>query len=908
LTNRHFGIAGDEESAQETPRAGGGRRWLAWIIAMAAALWIVNAGLSLLIQHTRLNRKFTEHLEAAFGRPVEVGRYEFRLWAGPALEAESVVVAEDPRFGNEYFLRAESLTVRLRWLSLLRGRLELGTLSLSHPSLNLVRNPNGDWNLYEWLPRPAGTPAANAPPRSQANPPMGPIRSNAYVLRFQKIEIDGGRINFKSGVEKLPFAFVHVAGTVETESAGRWRIDLNATPMRAATAVQQPGTLHLTGSVGGTSSRLKPATLELTWRDAALTDVLRLARSYDYGVHGGVALLLDAQTEGDDWLLSGRAEFRQIHRWDLAIRPDNPSLNLIAQGKLNLPGRRLDVTHATLETPHSNVHAMGRLDWSGAKPSARSDSPGTRLDVNSDSLAMSEALAWLRAFHATVAEDLELRGTAKLKMTLRGWPLQLTEGSLSTGAGELTGKELRAEVRIGAGEANYDAKGLRISPVAISVGATQTTLTAEGSARLGAVPASQLRVTGGMDQLRDILTISKALGWDISGGWDFGGPWRCDLRWQGGRIPWRAEPTGNITWGSEAAAGTIRAPFLNQPIEGIRARVDFKAGDRHVTLESAQAFGARWSGTLDGKRSAEPEWQFALAADRLSAAELDLWLNPRWRESFLDRMLPFLNPSAQAGAAPDNLRASGRLGVGELTLGTLEARKLQGELTLDGRRIEFANVTGQIAGGTLSGSLDAGVVAPPAYHAGVQWAGVEVGQLTANAPGLARLFAGAASGEISLHARGANRADLLASLECEGTARVANAGLREINLAESIRSGTTRAGTSEFREANATFTCANRAIHFRQLNFGVAGAGKRGASGAATGSASAEIEGTGSVDFLGGLDLRMEETAGGGESKPRAENISGTTARAGGAAGAAAQVSGTARNPIFRKIAAAKPQ
>ena len=140
--------------------------------------------ISLAIQHTRLRRILTARIEAAFGRPVEVGSYDFSLWSGPALEANSVTVGEDPRFGHEYFLRAESMTVRLRGQSLLRGRIDLGTLSLTRPSLNLVRNSAGEWNLAEWLPQPAGNP-------SFSEVPVGPSLPSSAV-RFRRIEVDGG--------------------------------------------------------------------------------------------------------------------------------------------------------------------------------------------------------------------------------------------------------------------------------------------------------------------------------------------------------------------------------------------------------------------------------------------------------------------------------------------------------------------------------------------------------------------------------------------------------------------------------------------------------------------------------------------------------------------------------------------
>ena len=214
------------------------RRWANIIALFLAALWIANITISLAIRHTSLQRRITARLDAAFGRPVEVGSYRFSLWGRPTLEARSVTVSEDPRFGHEYFLRADSLTISLRWRSLLRGRLEFGGIWLGHPSLNLVRNPDGDWNVAEWLPQfsaASGSRVAAAPKFLTA--------SNA--LRFSRIHVDSGRINFKRAQEKLPFALVGVTGYVEPEGNGEWRLDIEAAPARAAVILQQAGMLHL---------------------------------------------------------------------------------------------------------------------------------------------------------------------------------------------------------------------------------------------------------------------------------------------------------------------------------------------------------------------------------------------------------------------------------------------------------------------------------------------------------------------------------------------------------------------------------------------------------------------------------------------------------------------------------------
>ena len=67
------------------------------------------------------------------------------------------------------------MTARLRWLGLLRGHFEFGTMSFTRPSLILVRNTEGHWNLERWLPpaRPAAAQGASpAAPQSRAESPI----------------------------------------------------------------------------------------------------------------------------------------------------------------------------------------------------------------------------------------------------------------------------------------------------------------------------------------------------------------------------------------------------------------------------------------------------------------------------------------------------------------------------------------------------------------------------------------------------------------------------------------------------------------------------------------------------------------------------------------------------------------
>jgi hypothetical protein len=534
--------------------------WLPKLVALLLVFfWSANLGISLLITHTRLQRRITGRLQTVFGRPVEVARYDFSLWGGPTLEAQAVTFAEDPRFGHEYFLRAESLTLRLRWQSLLRGHMELGTVSLARPSLNLVRNSEGDWNLGEWLPRPSTASTLPAPSPQAASQPN---------VRFTRLEVDSGRINFKRGDEKIPFAFITVNGYLEPDGPGRWRVNLEATPTRAALVLQTPGTIYLSGSLGGTSSRLRPASLDLAWGEASISDVLRLFRGYDYGVRGNIAVVAHAETQGDVWNLQARSQVRELHRWDMAMRADNPAFDVNAKMILNPLASSLAISGATIEAPSSFARATANFNWTDSENNFSVVSHTNRIEISQSQIDLKDALAWLRGFRPDVAADLAVSGTATTTANFFGWPPQLANVTTTIKTAELTSPRLRAPARLSQFRLHYDPSGILLLPASIIFGAPDGQ---NGLFRLESSTAADrgspvFRLMGSLPQVRDLIATASALGWNISRGWDLSGPVRCDLRWpanlHGSSLPWNAQPVGTIEWGAEVGNAALLTPFL----------------------------------------------------------------------------------------------------------------------------------------------------------------------------------------------------------------------------------------------------------------------------------------------------------------------------------------------------------
>ncbi len=866
-----------------------------WLRRTALALLVLAASSAVIsrsLQAGRVRRYLNGRLEAAFGRPVEVGEFSFSLLAGLRLEADSITVAEDPGFGHEYFLRAERLAAGLRWSSLARGRFEFGTLSFTRPSLNLVRAPDGHWNVESWLPPPVSLTSA------------GPAPAGAIVsARLHRIEVDTGRINFKLGADKHPFALVEVTGVLEQESPGRWRIDLEARPMRAAVSLQEAGTLRVRGRIAGTSARLQPAELAVTWQGASLADALRLVRGQDYGVRGQLQVELTARsgapgasasaaanhstplhdTSGDGgsapWSFSGTARLRGVHRWDLPQRPGDPALNLRAEAQWLPAEARLEFTKGLVEAPRSSVEVTGRVEWkAGIDPQFR---------VRSSWIHFADLLAWHRAFRPGVAENLNLDGNAEMDFIVRGWPPRLEQGELSSSGARLRAAGLPAPVRVGGILARVRRGRLELAPTTLSFataaqGGTAAPVEPSQPSHIrprpgvsGAVPHNALRVqgtagpgearstagpqawqftlelSGQTDRAQDWLAAAQGLCYTVHRGWSAEGPAEVRLTWRGSFRPFATTASGTI----DLRGLAVRTSYLNQPVVFTNAGIELRGSERRVTLAVAAAFGGRWEGTL---RRSDPAavWEFDLTADHLDVAELDRWLGPRARPSLLERVVPFATAgrnTAELDAVLGGLRGRGRLRVEELVVSPLSLGKLHGQAEIDGRSIAVRDAQGEFYGGSIKGSFNARLGAGPAYDFDVQFERVDLKSLSGATASLQERFAGAASGTLTLAAHGVGRQGLLRSLEGYGMLSARGARMRGLDVRAVFLGGGARAGVSQFAAADARFSLAAGKITIEKLQLS---------------DREDAYEAEGSVDFSRALDLRIRPAASGMENRP----------------------------------------
>jgi uncharacterized protein involved in outer membrane biogenesis len=827
------------------------RKRLVWWSALPILLVTVASwSFSFVLQAGWLRRSLSARLTATLGRPVEVAHFGFTILGGPHFEADSVTVSEDPHFGQEYFLRADRLTARLRLAALIHGRMEFDRLSLSRPSLNLVRSADGQWNVQSWLP-----PTNAQLPAHVYGPPA------EMAAHASQIEIEAGRINFKKGAEKLSFALVDVSGSLSLQSAGRWYLDLQAQPMRAAIVLQKSGTLHLQGTVGGTSARLQPADLRLSWENASLADAARLAGGTDYGLRGVldadfVAHISRADVGGmaSPWKIQGGLRLQAIHRWDLVGRADNPALNVKLTAAWRPGESRLEMDHWLVEAPHSNLGGDANVDWShGFNP---------EVHLLASEIGFLDLVTWSRAFFPSRAEDLAMTGGAGIEGEFIGWPLHIEALRVSSDGAFVRSNSL-PPIRVGPVNASWSHSSLVLAPVAVRVLSPVFSRAPRG-VQSDAVAAALLHIDGVLGpvhagdplkewpyratisgqtaRLQDLRAVLAALGRQFAPTWNVEGPASLQLVVTGALRPHTAVVHGQL----DVHNMRLTNSAMDEPILVASASLEFSPRERRVEIGGVQALDGHWKGSLQRKSESE-NWTFDLSADRLDLEELGRGLAQR--QGLLYRFFPF---GGSAGLAPQTeaaiarIGAQGRLHLDKLVIGAWRLDNLDATAGLEHGNLTLRRAEADLYGGRLNGEFRAQLGAELRYDFRGQVDRTDLSALAA-LTSIKAGFGGLGSGEIAFSARGLGRQALLASLEGEGFLHVQDATIELPDLPlDSADTSFREIAGNRFGNSTVTFRVENGQI--RVDPWLLSGRGR-------------QLEIVGDIDFSRRLNLQLRSVS-----------------------------------------------
>jgi AsmA family/AsmA-like C-terminal region len=706
------------------------RRVIAAAALIVLALFLLRPGAS------RLKSRIVLSISSAVGRPVDIGSVHLRLLPRPGFDLENLVVYEDPAFGAEPMLRAGEVTATLRLTSLVRGRLEIGRLDITEPSLNLVRGQNGRWNLEALVERTQHTPLA---PTAKAKLEPRPA--------FPYIQATSARINFKIGPEKKPYALINADFSLWQDSENTWGVRLKAQPFRTDLNLNDTGLLRVNGTWQRAATlRETPLEFSLEWSRSQLGQVSKFFTGNDQGWRGEVQVEVALSGTPAKLQIASDVSIQDFRRYD------------ITAGQPLLLTAHCDGQYSSLDRTFQALACdapvgSGRITLVGV---AGLPTSSYKLDVTAENVPMRPVIGLAQRTKKNLAEDLAASGTVQatiavekgasgvLRLEGQGeiddfrlasarnqaeiarqtLPFVWTSGNSAKGSStrpirkNLPGMHLPdgphfefGPVLLGSRGATSGANGwANRAGYSISLtGETEVASTLRLARMLG-IPDLQAAPEGNA-QL-DLQIAGSWGGWGNRGASDFAGP--------------------QVTGSAKLRDVQIAVRGVGGPIEISSADMQLSADMVRVNKLNAKAAGASWNGSLEMPRGCGTptacEVHFNLTANQIVPGELRDWASPPLADQPWYGLLGAGAPQGPSFLA--SVRANGRLATDHLQMRNFTANHVSANLTLNHGNLVIADLNAEFLGSRHRGAWHADFSVKPAACEGTgNFSGITLARL-----------------------------------------------------------------------------------------------------------------------------------------------------------------------------------
>jgi uncharacterized protein involved in outer membrane biogenesis len=139
-------------------------------------------------------RTYLPIVEEQLNRRVDVGEVRLALIPTPSIRLSKLRVSDSPAFADNTFFSAQQVRLRVKFLPLLRGRLEVTELILDNPVFNLLKQPDGTFNYADIANKK--TPAnGRRESRKKSEGPKAADAATAALLIPSSMRIRGGQLN-----------------------------------------------------------------------------------------------------------------------------------------------------------------------------------------------------------------------------------------------------------------------------------------------------------------------------------------------------------------------------------------------------------------------------------------------------------------------------------------------------------------------------------------------------------------------------------------------------------------------------------------------------------------------------------------------------------------------------------------
>ncbi len=349
------------------------------------------------ISVNRFQRRIATSISESLGRPVHLDHVTLNLLPLPGFTLENLVVSEDPAFGSEPVIRANSVHARLRVSSLWSRRVEFSTISFTEPSINLVHLANGKWNLESILLQAAHIDAAPTAQKSAGTAP-----------RFPYVEATGARVNLKLGDEKIPLSLTDASFALWLPNPQEWHLRIEAHPARTDTSASDTGTVRVEGTLARAPSLNEvPINLEGEWRDAPLGEATRVLLGHDAGIRGEMTLSAKIHGTMGDSRVQAHLQLNAVRRAEFV--PEHPlAIDLECLATVNGAFRSFSGIHCSW--PPAALSNSPILVLTGAVPDVVRPASAT-VSLDTQGIGAGTIVDWLHVASDRVPADVSAEGS-----------------------------------------------------------------------------------------------------------------------------------------------------------------------------------------------------------------------------------------------------------------------------------------------------------------------------------------------------------------------------------------------------------------------------------------------------------------------------------------------------------------